>query len=60
MQLKGTPPVTQIFLNSLVVILIASAFLTTAISALSREDRSLRKVPARVRTHRHPNTDRRS
>ncbi|MGO6664270.1 hypothetical protein [Rhizobium ruizarguesonis] len=41
---------TQIFLNSLVVVLIASAFLTTAISALSREDRSLRKVPARVRT----------
>ncbi|MGO7214069.1 hypothetical protein ACC817_15990 [Rhizobium ruizarguesonis] len=51
---------TQIFLNSLVVVLIASAFLTTAISALSREDRSLRKVPARVRTQRHPNTDRRS
>ncbi|MGM5057416.1 hypothetical protein ACD589_22400 [Rhizobium sp. 814_E9_N1_1] len=49
----------QIFLNSLVAALIASAFLTTAISALSSGDRSLAKVPARVRKQRHPNTDRR-
>ncbi|MDC7744295.1 hypothetical protein [Rhizobium binxianense] len=47
---------TQIFLNSLVAVLIASACLTTAILALSSEDRSMRKVPARIRT----NTDHRS
>lgn len=51
---------TQILLNSLVAVLITSAFLTTATSALSGENRSLRKVPAKVRTQRHPNTDRRS
>ncbi|WP_281360303.1 hypothetical protein [Rhizobium sophorae] len=39
----------QILLNSLVVVLIASAFLATAISAVSTDDPSLRKVPARVR-----------
>ncbi|MGO8051776.1 hypothetical protein [Rhizobium leguminosarum] len=50
----------QILLNSLVAVLIASAFLTTAISALSSEDRSLRKVPARAQPQRRPNTDRRS
>lgn len=50
----------QILLNSLVAVLIASAFLTTAISALSANDLSLRKVPARVRPQRRPNTDRRS
>ncbi|MBB4253459.1 MULTISPECIES: hypothetical protein [Rhizobium] len=50
----------QIFLNSLVAVLIASAFLTTAITALSSQDRSLRKVPVKVRTERQPNADRRS
>ena len=44
----------QIFLNSAVAVLIASAFLTTAISALRSEDRSMRKVPVKVRTPRHP------
>ncbi|MBY2917036.1 hypothetical protein [Rhizobium leguminosarum] len=50
----------QILLNSFVAVLIALAFLTTAISALSTDDLSLRKVPARVRPQRRPNTDRRS
>ncbi|QJX07374.1 hypothetical protein [Rhizobium brockwellii] len=50
----------QILVNSFVAVLIASAFLTTAISALSTDDLSLRKVPARVRPQRRPNTDRRS
>ncbi|MGO7590557.1 hypothetical protein [Rhizobium leguminosarum] len=55
----------QIFLNSLVAILIASAFLTTAISALSSKDRLLRKVPAKIGRSRFghsdiPNADRRS
>ncbi|AHF86114.1 hypothetical protein RLEG3_31705 [Rhizobium leguminosarum bv. trifolii WSM1689] len=45
---------TQILLNSLVAVLITSAFLTTAISALSGENRSLRKVPARARPQRRP------
>ncbi|MBB4218254.1 hypothetical protein FHT79_005473 [Rhizobium sp. BK212] len=40
----------QIFLNSLVAVLIASAFLTTAITALSSQDRSLRKVPVKVQS----------
>lgn len=42
----------QIFLNSLVAVLIASAFLATAISTLSTDDRSLRKVPAIARPQR--------
>ncbi|MBY5332448.1 hypothetical protein HFO99_00490 [Rhizobium leguminosarum] len=41
-------------LNSLVAVLIASAFLATAISVLSSDDRSLRKVPTRVRPQRRP------
>lgn len=45
----------QIFLNSAVAVLIASAFLTTAISALRNEDRAMRKVQVKVRTSRHPN-----
>ncbi|MBB3135154.1 hypothetical protein FHS26_002895 [Rhizobium pisi] len=49
----------QIFLNSAVAVLIASAFLMTAMSALRNEGRSLRKVPVKVRAQRHP-TDRRS
>ncbi|WP_164736375.1 hypothetical protein [Rhizobium vallis] len=48
----------QIFLNSAVAVLIASAFLTTAISALRSEDRSLGKVPVKVRAQRRRNIDR--
>lgn len=51
---------TQIFLNSLVAVLIASAFLTTAILAFGSEDRSMRKVPAKIWTQRYKNTDHRS
>ena len=45
---------TQIFLNSAVAVLIASAFLTAAISVLRSEDRSMRKVPVKAQTPRHP------
>jgi hypothetical protein len=45
----------QIFLNFAVAVLIASAFLATAISALQSEDRSMRKVPVKIRASRHPN-----
>jgi hypothetical protein len=45
----------QIFLNSAVAILIALAFLTTAISALRGQDRSPRHVPVKIPPPRHPN-----
>jgi hypothetical protein len=44
----------QILLNSAVAILIASAFLTTAIAALRNRDSAMQKVPVRIRDRRHP------
>ncbi|MBX5031675.1 hypothetical protein [Rhizobium lentis] len=48
----------QIVLNSAVAILIGSAFVATAITALRGEARSIRKVPVKVRAPRHRNTER--
>ena len=45
----------QIFLNSAVAVLIASAFLTTAIAALRSEDRAVQKVPVKTNRRHHPN-----
>ena len=45
----------QIILNSAVAVLIASAFLTTAIAALRNAERSMQKVPVNVKARRHPN-----
>ncbi|EJZ20917.1 hypothetical protein NE852_21145 [Rhizobium sp. Pop5] len=50
----------QIFLNSAVAVLIASAFLTTAISALRGKDRSPQKVPVRVPARQHRSAARRN
>ncbi|WP_172599242.1 hypothetical protein [Rhizobium leguminosarum] len=50
----------QIFLNSAVAILIASAFLTAAISALRGEDRSLQRVPVKAPRRHPPNAGDRS
>lgn len=45
----------HILLNSAVAVLIASAFLTTAIAAVRNQEREPQKVPVRVRTGRRPN-----
>ncbi|XAZ23357.1 hypothetical protein LVY75_31935 [Sinorhizobium sp. B11] len=45
----------QIFLNSAVAILLASAFLTTAIAALRSHDRAVQQVPARANKRHNPN-----
>ncbi|MDR6668369.1 hypothetical protein [Rhizobium sp. 1399] len=45
----------QIFLNSAVAVLIASAFLTTAVAALRKQDRAFQKVPVKANRRRHPN-----
>ncbi|MFC5760818.1 hypothetical protein [Rhizobium sp. GCM10022189] len=45
----------QIFLNSAVAVLIASAFLTTAVAALRSRDRAVQKVPVRAGRRHHPN-----
>lgn len=45
----------QIFLNSAVAILLASAFLTTAIAALRGHDRAVQQVPVRANKRRNPN-----
>ncbi|MBB2749504.1 UNVERIFIED_ORG: hypothetical protein GGI57_000170 [Rhizobium aethiopicum] len=50
----------QIFLNSTDAILIALAFLTTAISALRGQDRSPQRVPVKIPPRRHPNAGDRS
>ncbi|MGV4793908.1 hypothetical protein [Rhizobium sp. F40D2] len=50
----------QIFLNSAVAILIALAFLTTAISALRGRDRSPQRVPVKIPPRRHQNAGDRS
>ena len=44
----------QIFLNSAVAILLASAFLTTAIAALRSHDRAVQQVPVRANRRRNP------
>ncbi|TCU16441.1 hypothetical protein EV132_105193 [Rhizobium sullae] len=43
----------QIVLNSAVAILVAAAFLTTAIAALRGADRRLQRVPVKAKT-KHP------
>jgi hypothetical protein len=45
----------QIFLNSAVAVLIASAFLTTAVAALRSQDSAVQKVPVKANRRRHPN-----
>ncbi|MBW9054143.1 hypothetical protein [Rhizobium mesosinicum] len=45
----------QIFLNSAVAVLIASALLTTAVAALRSQDRSVQKVPVKANGRRHQN-----
>ncbi len=45
----------QIILNCAVSILIASAFLTTAIAALSSRERAAQKVPIKTNRRHHPN-----
>ncbi|MBB3391371.1 hypothetical protein FHT82_004143 [Rhizobium sp. BK275] len=45
----------QILLNSAVAVLIAAAFLTTAIAALRSKDRALQKVPVKANRRHHPN-----
>lgn len=43
---------TEIALNSAVAIVIASAFLITATAALRNPEKSLQRVPVRVKTSR--------
>ena len=43
----------QLILNSAVVVLVASAFLTTAIAAL-RESRPMQKAPVKVKARHRP------
>lgn len=45
----------QILVNAAVAILIATAFLTTAIAALRGQDRALEKVPVKASRWHHPN-----
>lgn len=45
----------QIILNSAVGILIASAFLTTALAALRNQGRAVQKVPVKANRRHHPN-----
>jgi len=45
----------QILLNSAVAVLIATAFLTTAIAALRSQDRALQKMPVKANRRHHPN-----
>jgi len=45
----------EILLNSAVAVLIATAFLATAIAALRSRDRALQKVPVKVSGRPHPN-----
>jgi hypothetical protein len=45
----------QIVLNSAVAVLVASAFLTTTVVALRNADRSMQKVPVKVKARQHPN-----
>jgi hypothetical protein len=45
----------QILLNSAVVVLITSAFLTTAIAALGSRERAVQKVPVRPNRRHRPN-----
>ncbi|WP_454852681.1 hypothetical protein [Rhizobium binxianense] len=44
----------SIVLNSAVAILIASAFLMTAVAALRNAERSMQKVPVKVKARQHP------
>lgn len=44
----------QILLNSVVAVLIATAFLTTAIAALRSQDRAVEKVPVKANRRHHP------
>ncbi|WP_202902576.1 hypothetical protein [Rhizobium mesoamericanum] len=45
---------TQIILNSVIAILIATAFVTTTAAALRGENRAVQKVPVRAKARRHP------
>lgn len=45
----------QIVLNSAVAVLVASGFLTTTVVALRNADRSMQKIPAKVKARRHSN-----
>ncbi|QWW67666.1 hypothetical protein [Rhizobium sp. WYJ-E13] len=47
----------HILLNSAVAVLIATAFLTTAIAALRSQDRAFQKVPVKANRRYHPNAD---
>ena len=47
--------VAQILLNSAVAVLIATAFLTTAIAALRSQDRAVQKVPVKANRRHRPN-----
>ncbi|MBB3353942.1 hypothetical protein HJB79_19745 [Rhizobium lentis] len=49
----------QIVLNSTVAILVAAAFLTSAVSALRSGDRSRQRVPVKIRVQRDRNTGKR-
>ncbi|WP_196232088.1 hypothetical protein [Rhizobium etli] len=46
----------QIVLNSTVVILVAAAFLTTAVSALRSGDRLRQRMPVKIRGQRDRDT----
>ncbi|MBB3594593.1 hypothetical protein FHX08_004997 [Rhizobium sp. BK529] len=45
----------QILLNFAVAVLIATAFLTTAIAALRGQDHAVQKVPIKTNRRHHPN-----
>ncbi|ARM90462.1 hypothetical protein RHEC894_CH04225 [Rhizobium sp. CIAT894] len=49
----------QIVLSSTVAVLVAAAFLTTAISALLSRDRSQQPVPVKIQVQRGQNTGKR-
>ncbi|WP_164740430.1 hypothetical protein [Rhizobium chutanense] len=49
----------QIVLSSAVAVLVAAAFLTTAISALLSRDRSRQPMPVKIQVRRDRNTGRR-